>query len=485
MAPTANDNYASARVVNISTYTTTQPTAALATLDNTIESGEPASGTSPVQYKSLWYKLLPTIRMNIVCQSNPGSAGRQVWTHVYQDSGGTGAAPAGFANLQEIATSPGDDQPSTAFTAKAGWTYMVRMVQHDSRNTTITAKFVSSAPSTLVAAVPFLITLEQEAPRSTAPMVRAEPVEVTVDLLTKSVVQQVKAVPSVITVEAQPVLFSVMSVKAVPFLITLDMQAPHATVPERLAAPPVVITLDPAAPDLTTPGVVQLDAIPVDITLSPRAPKLSSIRRSLGQPLANAVVPAKRPQFSVGIRPIIGTFDGVKVEIQYGTNLNTSPVSMIQTVPNATVAIQAFTATSDMAAGTYKWRARLVVDGTAHGWTETRTFQLDPTFGNSTAPVTWTITGTAPKPHVWYVNPASGTTGSMVTVYGQGLPMENPVVTLASVTMPVVETVHHGVKPAATTADRTPLDTEHDTIQVLVPDVPAPGGSLQVTGDYA
>lgn len=467
MAATSHDNFANARVVNISTYTTTQPQAgSFSTIDNTIEAGEPASGTSPVQYRSCWYKLLPTIKCNIVAQPTPGGSNAMLWSHVYQDSGGTGAAPANFAALQEIATSPADNVNAPAFTAKAGWTYIVRFVQHNTVNQNLTPKFVSSAPLSTIAAVPIVITAESMAPKVQAPRLQAVPLEFTLDLLATAPMRTVHAVPADITVQ------------------TVPAEIVQATI-ETLDLVPIDVVFQQMVPSL---GVTVLDLdTPIDITFDTRAPtSVSSIRNIMSTPGVDARIPATRPSFVVALKRISGGIDDdVQVQVQYaatGDAIETGTL-LTQDAPAATFTLLTLDATAAVLEGVYKWRSRIVVNGKAHDWLPLNLFTVEIASGDGNIPVTWDVHTSpfVPTPHVWYVDPASGKVGDTVTVVGQGLPA-SPVVKLGNVVMPAVSFTHVPATGQEQAVGRTEQDTEHDVITVLVPDVSAPGAGLVVQG---
>lgn len=227
-------------------------------------------------------------------------------------------------------------------------------------------------------------------------------------------------------------------------------------------------------------------APPAESSITVRAPSTGRVRRVLGRPDDNAVVPVDLPQFTVAVQVIEGEFESISVDFQgdiAGQLTNGSPV-FSQAVPeDLNVNLVVFNSPIPLVNGSYQWRARLVLDGVPQSWTPAKTFTVNTAASDATVPISWTVTNELTSPHLWEVDPPAGVPGDQIRITGQGLPAA-PTVTINAVDAPVVSVTHVPATAASLTVDRTLADVEHDVIVVTVPIVSPPGGALIVRGNY-
>lgn len=299
----------------------------------------------------------------------------------------------------------------------------------------------------------------------------------------------------------------------------LRVVGPRTTTPPVIDLPPFGATVTmraglPLPVDIDVPPVqteVQVDAaggriirvaspgLAFQASLPP--PGLSRIRRTLLDPINDAVVPVLRPVFTVELTQVEGPLGTVILDVQYdyaSTTFTGSPTLISRNVPLlAGRNIVRVVAAGDLPPSAVKpaqlaWRARLRIGGVAMDWTPTETFTVDPLAGDHAARATWSVTGAGTDPHLWYVTPAAGIPGDLVTAVGQGFSSSRGTVKLAGLDMPVQRWTHMAATPDAYGAQRVidstanRIDAEHDEVVVLVPDTAPPGGPVYVAdGDGA
>jgi hypothetical protein len=277
---------------------------------------------------------------------------------------------------------------------------------------------------------------------------------------------------------------------------TFSGDVPVMEVTARAQADPVLAVLDDAPPmDATAtadPGQQPstFTAAPADGYAAMPAPSVLRVRRLLTEPLDGAVVPVDKPTLMVTVAVVEGLQDTVTVDVQYASDAAfTAPTTLTRTFRvvfgDNPIRLQPAAAL----AGTVYWRARLTLAGTPLAWTPARHFRIDTTAGDATCPLIWTPLATDTDGHLWWVDPASGRPGDLITVVGQGLAYDTDV-TLTGVAMEVVSRTRVAATPAAGTDARAidalagVADPEHDVFVVRVPDTAAaPGGPLLVEDD--
>ncbi len=252
----------------------------------------------------------------------------------------------------------------------------------------------------------------------------------------------------------------------------------------RMDAPPIE-----AGVKLDVSFGTQLVIIPpIQVGASVRAPTIRRIRRMLSEPANSAVLPVRRPTFSVGVNIIEGTVDTLAIDVQVDDNPGfTSPFLINQptfVLPRAFVV--SATAPLDLPDGVHYWRARTVIDGDAQQWTTARTFTIDPTSGDTSIELYWTPIDGPTDPQLWSLDPQGGQVGQAITMLGVGFP-DNGTAKINNTVMPIPSSTRVPATPAAFTDDRIITDTyadcEHDEVVALIPDVPPPGGGVKISGD--
>ena len=269
-------------------------------------------------------------------------------------------------------------------------------------------------------------------------------------------------------------------------------QLPSAAVPappaSQLNAPPMTATVD-LDPSGLPPAATALTAPPMTVTAQLGPADLAATSFELLAPAPGVAIPVLRPAFTVAVTLVgaqPGSADTATVDIQHATDAAfTTPSTLSQTVEVFDGTFQTTMAAADpLAPGGYFWRARLTHPTVTATWTPASTFTVNPASGDLDVAVTWSVDVAAPTlPHLWFVQRDVGEPGDVVTVLGNGFGPD-PTVTLSEVDMPIQQLRRMPGTPAAATADRTitreTVDPEHDEIDVMVPDVAAPGGPLQV-----
>lgn len=254
-------------------------------------------------------------------------------------------------------------------------------------------------------------------------------------------------------------------------------------------AVPIELVAEPVAPVV----VVTVVAAPITVGASVRAPELVRARRDLVSPVDAAVLPVTRPAFTV----LVVTYDivtaDVVVVIEVANNdAFIGPIYL--SVPTALlIGSNLITATvdEDLDPGLYYWRASLTIDFLSLTPTAARTFTVDPTAGDHTIPLTWTVAAGPTDPHLWAVSPAAGQPGDTVTLFGQGFPdtgavlLDGTELTVLSWTTTIAATGAASTDARIIDPGADPVvDPEHDEIVIVIPDTAAtPGGQLTVTGE--
>lgn len=240
---------------------------------------------------------------------------------------------------------------------------------------------------------------------------------------------------------------------------------------------------------------VLFDASPAEVGVWAGGPIVQRFRTRMDSPAEGAIVPVARPLFRSRITHYEGKLrEQLGVDVQVSTSSTfASIVTTVGTVvsPNlATVTRVVLPSDVDLPVDVpLYWRMRLVVDGSAHDWSQGKSFTVDPSnAGSHTIPLYWTVVDGEPWPHLWSVDPAAGSIGTETTIVGQGFPAEDDgTITVADVPLIISSWRRVPATAAAYTADRqintTTIDAEHDEVIAIIPEgIPAPGGPLLVEG---
>lgn len=277
----------------------------------------------------------------------------------------------------------------------------------------------------------------------------------------------------------------------VPFAVTVK-------VPDQINSPPIGVGANVGGADaLEVPAVgvaasppkvaFPVKAAPIGAAATVRAGEQTRVARILSQPADGATVPLLRPSLVVSVSVREGTPDDIAVQVQYGpaAAFPAGAAILAQALdPVIGENVVTFTVPDDILTP-QQWRARLVLGGQAMAWAPSRAFTADPAAGEHSASLTWAVTTGPADPHLWYVTPAAGVPGDLVTIVGQGFSASRGTVQLDGVPMPVqrwanVPERDTGIGLQVIDPANGQVDPEHDEVIVTVPDAHAPGGPIVV-----
>lgn len=228
---------------------------------------------------------------------------------------------------------------------------------------------------------------------------------------------------------------------------------------------------------------------------------LARLRRVLIEPAAGDTVPTSRPVFTVGLSLRAGEIDAATVEIQFDDDEDFahSPQIISITTTDITEGVNAplsVAAPTDLADGTWYWRAR--VAGADASWTPARVFTVNTTPASSSfdIPITFSVSGSTPTyPHLWLVSPEDVTPGDQLTVFGSGLGTSPTTVRIGDADLPVDSWSYVPASGWADTAERhigpNGVDPAHYELIVTIPETATedpeadPSGPVSTTGTLA
>lgn len=274
---------------------------------------------------------------------------------------------------------------------------------------------------------------------------------------------------------------------APPLRASLGLRYPYGPVTDTLDAVPIEagVEIPPEAGDVAN---IRIDAPPIGAGVALRAPRLLRLSRTLMSPLGT--VPTVRPAFTVAVTQTESTLPGVYLDVQYAhTDTFTDPVTLTGNFSlNLRTNYLTLTATEDLDAGPWFWRVRLRAEDGEMPWSAPAAFTVATTAGADTVDLVWTVTDGLTQPHLWQVEPTSGATGDLITLYGQGFPGPTGTVRFNGdvVSVQAWNTVA-GTDPDAD--DRAidiaggRIDAGHDEITLLMPEVTPGVGGFTVEGD--
>lgn len=207
-------------------------------------------------------------------------------------------------------------------------------------------------------------------------------------------------------------------------------------------------------------------------------------------PEDGAVVPVLRPYFGVTLY-YFGTESVLDVEVQYDTNSAfPSPVSLTTTAILLTgEGPTLLRPGSNLTNGqTYYWRARAGKNGSYTAWTSTYDFSMDTTVGPTQLDGSWIVGVGTPDPHIWFVSPGQGKAGDVISIYGRGFLSASAVVKFGVTTATVNSWTQvsasgdaYGVNRSIDVSGKS-ANIEYEVLDVVVPSITPPGGSLYVEG---
>lgn len=452
--PYWNDNFADAAPVVISTASTPFTSPSRSNFGHTTETGEPGS-----MYRSMWWSYRPLVSGSATFDTQLTAGYQDTRLFIY-----TGSAVNALTQVAVDDNSGGNQTSMLTYTVTAGTTYYIRVASYssstDSNYVLRVNGPVSKSQQQVDAPVMQLKVLVEDGPRV---YTDSPPAEVEVS--------SGAGVPPKNLNDIPPVEVEVSSDGTIPSKNLNDI--PPVEVEVSASGGPSATVASPA----------------MNLAAYLGKPTVTRVFRALLDPADSAVVPSVRPVLSVTIRVTEGTVATLRLDVQYDDNAEFSDPTTLTRDVNVVVGeniVRVITLADVPALTSQFWRARLTFLGHIFDWTPASQFTVDPTAGDHRAAITWSVTDGLTDPHLWFVTPAAGKPGDLVTVVGQGFSVEQGTVTLAGTPMPIQSWEHVPASAAAATADRvislTTVDPEHDHVVVAVPDVSPPGGPLAVTG---
>jgi len=257
------------------------------------------------------------------------------------------------------------------------------------------------------------------------------------------------------------------------------------------ARPPDAFVIPPALVDVETPAPLVGVAVPVvNVDVVVFAPKLIDASVALVAPADDYLLPTVLPTFTI---TVASDTPALTAQIQYDTDEDfTAPTTLTVAVPAGLsvnrASVKASVALDDDT--TYFWRARAVNDFDVADWTPPFTFATSTFDGDALAGGSWTVsTDTVPYPHVWFLYPARGRVGDLVTAVGTGLGPTVVTATVGGADAPVDSFTSVAADGDAYTADRIiSADTgraspDHQRVVFEIPaDAVSPGGVVYLDG---
>ncbi len=251
-----------------------------------------------------------------------------------------------------------------------------------------------------------------------------------------------------------------------PTDVVLSVTGPHST-----GDPPAIVAVPP-----------------MDATASFPAPTAIEFTVVAYDPPQGTTVPTRRPTFTVAVNRSTNTSDTITIEVRVQdvadgfATVYTLSTEAVLTSPTTYVRLAA---TTDLETGEYVWQARGIYAGHTFDWQPflTSFITVDPADISFGVPVTCVVEPGTPAPHLWFVIPAAGTPGDIVTAVGHGFG-DSGTVTLAGLEATVED--WDLVAATANSTGRTidpstgTVDAEHYAVTLVVPDAPPPGGALIV-----
>ncbi len=230
--------------------------------------------------------------------------------------------------------------------------------------------------------------------------------------------------------------------------------------------------------------------VSVGVGVAP-VPKLIVASVTIVGPINDSHTPARLPFFDL---VAVTEQTDLVAELQYDVDPGFGdPVSLFGTVPGnqtpARVLLRAIEMLEDET--WYYARARLVLGDETTDWSSTIVFKVNTEDGDAMIGGTWdVVTDTVPFPHLWFAYPARGKVGDSVDAVGAGFGT-TAVAAIGTTDAPSNTLTTVAPTDNAYTADRLidaisgTVDPGHQRVAFTVPDVPSPGGSLVVKGEWS